>query len=628
MITKWKLFNFKSIRNETELEFGPLTILAGSNSSGKSTVLQSMLLISQTLSSRISSRSVILNGSLAKLGQFDDIKSFGSEARQILIGWECQPRPASQPIQSRMPLSNIPYELSASIQKVDAEVSFEVDPSSSQRDLLQLQPRLFGFSMDSVVRDNKVDEQSRIDVRSAQDLTDISPKIQGAETSKIEDEALRATLDYDIELDNKSLRELQRRFPGAETIGCSLQHFLPYRLSIRYSEIDYIIYRIIRGILPRLIFFLTRDQPRRRKVTNLYLRDFLRHFAIDTDAEIKVPESVFKIIQEFFEENVDKLELTPTQSERDQEEAVIHLFRTELKPQLENLIRQEMLTQQPSEYRVVYSQLPENITSSIKYTESLFTRSMKYLGPLRDEPKPLYPLATLVDPKDIGLRGEYTSAVYDLHQHDLVRFVPTANFIASAVKLEQSTRSMETAVQDWLTYMGVAESVQTIDKGKLGHELKVTTSASDAPQDLTHVGVGVSQVLPILVMCLLANPDTTLIIEQPELHLHPKVQTLLADFFLSMAMLGKQCIIETHSEYIINRLRFRAAAAQDETMSSLMKMYFVQKKEGASVFDPVIVNKYGAITDWPEGFFDQSQSEAEEILRAATIKRKKEKGGK
>ncbi len=49
MINKWKLFNFKSVHDETEIELKPLTILAGSNSSGKSTVLQAMLLISQTL---------------------------------------------------------------------------------------------------------------------------------------------------------------------------------------------------------------------------------------------------------------------------------------------------------------------------------------------------------------------------------------------------------------------------------------------------------------------------------------------------------------------------------------------------------------------------------------------------
>ncbi|MEN8215035.1 MAG: AAA family ATPase [Pseudomonadota bacterium] len=57
-----------------------------------------------------------------------------------------------------------------------------------------------------------------------------------------------------------------------------------------------------------------------------------------------------------------------------------------------------------------------------------------------------------------------------------------------------------------------------------------------------------SQVLPILVMCLLAKPDSTLIIEQPELHLNPLVQTRLGDFFLSMALSHKQCIIQKNHQ--------------------------------------------------------------------------------
>jgi predicted ATPase len=127
-------------------------------------------------------------------------------------------------------------------------------------------------------------------------------------------------------------------------------------------------------------------------------------------------------------------------------------------------------------------------------------------------------------------------------------------------------------------------------------------------------------------MCLLAEPDTTLIFEQPELHLHPKVQTLLGDFFLSMSLLGKQCILETHSEYLINRLRFRAAASSTDQISNTISMYFVEKPEDTSVFRRVVVNEFGAITDWPEGFFDQSQSEAEAILRSATRKRQARSG--
>ena len=184
---------------------------------------------------------------------------------------------------------------------------------------------------------------------------------------------------------------------------------------------------------------------------------------------------------------------------------------------------------------------------------------------------------------------------------------------------------------DWLKHLGVAESYESIDRGRLGHELKVGLSNSDSRHDLTHVGVGVSQVLPILVMCLLAYEGSTLVFEQPELHLHPKVQSLLGDFFLSMALCGRQLIIETHSEYLIDRLRLRMAAAPpDDELNSKAKIYFVEKEKttGESVFKEVVINEYGAIPDWPDGFFDQSQQQAAQILRAAMMKRKANRGGK
>jgi predicted ATPase len=217
-------------------------------------------------------------------------------------------------------------------------------------------------------------------------------------------------------------------------------------------------------------------------------------------------------------------------------------------------------------------------------------------------------------------------AVYHLHKAKRISFLPAASFENPAVRNEPIIRTLEAAVHDWLKYMGVADTIKTEDQGKLGHELKITTAGVGTPHDLTHVGVGVSQVLPIVVSCLLADKDTTLILEQPELHLHPFVQARLGDFFLAMALVGKQCILETHSEYLVNRLRFRAAAASGNFVSALISLYFVEKKEGASSFRPVVVNEYGAIPDWPEGFFDQSQHEAEEILREATRKRKSQRG--
>ena len=199
-----------------------------------------------------------------------------------------------------------------------------------------------------------------------------------------------------------------------------------------------------------------------------------------------------------------------------------------------------------------------------RYVDRFFSTSVRYLGPLRDEPKLLYPLSPTADPSDVGLKGEHTAAVLELHKNRQVNYIPTSAFSEPEIDPQPETRSLKEAVVDWLQYLGVAEGVDSRDRGKLGHELTVRISGANRSHDLTHVGVGVSQVLPILVASLLSDPDTTLIFEQPELHLHPKVQTLLGDFFLSLTQLGKQCILETHSEYLINRIRFRIAAAVDQ----------------------------------------------------------------
>ncbi|MGH9958738.1 MAG: AAA family ATPase, partial [Pyrinomonadaceae bacterium] len=291
--------------------------------------------------------------------------------------------------------------------------------------------------------------------------------------------------------------------------------------------------------------------------------------------------------------------------------------------ELQALIGDSIRSERKEEVAVIQFRCPLTIAQASSYLDQFFSTSVRYLGPLRDEPKSLYPLAPTADPSDVGIKGEHTAAVLDLHKSTQVRYLPTLAFAEAEIKGRPTTRSLEAAVTDWLHYLGVAEGVQTRDRGKFGHELTVSVDGDSGSHDLTHVGVGVSQVLPILVASLLADLDTTLIFEQPELHLHPKVQTLLADFFLSMTALGKQCIVETHSEYLINRVRFRTAAAvEGNPWLARQKMYFVERPSEGSTFREVEINEFGAVVEWPEGFFDQSQKEAEDILRVASKKRK------
>lgn len=634
MIASWKLFNFKSIKNETTLEFGPLTIFAGANSSGKSTWLQSLLLISQTLSHRMPSRSVVLNGSLTRLGQFDDLKSNGGTANQVVIGWECVPQAETPMMALDGPQAfgrRVVFygRTTDRIRRVACELAFDANPDSPQRELYQLQPQLFSCRVSTAaLGEESVDVQSWIEVRRASLSGDAAgEKMRQLPAEESPNEPVRQSLELDVSLDDESLEDIRDDYATAEPVGCIVRHFLPDTVALRINVAEEETRAIVSAIceeVPRA--------PRRRTIL---------------DREIVIPVQALGLLRDVVGDNLlneiapapqqdlfggtnstvtlrewnDRIRRLPMQRR-------IEIRKKMQEPTLGDRLYHALRSEKPDQFTVVPHRPPSQVLDGIMYLDYFFGNAVKYLGPLRDEPKALYPLAPGVDPSDVGLRGEYTAAVLDLHKTRRVRYIPTSAFRGAELpgKPQLVFRTLEAAMLDWLQYLGVAEKVETRDMGKFGHELKVVLPGRSQPHDLTHVGVGVSQVLPILVMCLLAEPDTTLIFEQPELHLHPKVQTLLGDFFLSMSLLGKQCVLETHSEYLINRLRFRAAAATTDDISKAIRMYFVEKPEDTSVFRPVIVNEFGAIPDWPEGFFDQSQSEAEEILRAATRKRQARSG--
>lgn len=107
-------------------------------------------------------------------------------------------------------------------------------------------------------------------------------------------------------------------------------------------------------------------------------------------------------------------------------------------------------------------------------------------------------------------------------------------------------------------------------------------------------------------MGLLAPSNTLLLVEQPELHLHPSVQARLGDFFMGLAKCNKQCLIETHSENLVNQLRYHIVQANGQDKSDCL-IYFVDQDEvGAAKFELVEISPQGNILNWPEGFFDET----------------------
>lgn len=625
MITKWKVANFKSIREETELDFGPLTIFAGANSSGKSTFIQSILLIAQTLSNKIGSRSVVLNGTLTSLGQFDDLKSNDSGSEQISINCTCKPIDDKHSLNS---LKSLPFLSQAnSLQEVSCEILFDADPSNSQRELFQIQPRLFASRLSCISKDeDNVEQNNEISIRLSHTPVFEIEEFKGHIDI---DEQLRASFAYAADLDELSLSEIKEEFRSAKAIGCSLKHFLPERITYSFDTITENANAITKflqsdGRYPIRFFHKMREELNLSSEVIAVLREIFKGI-IDFDSVFRMKEHQLS----FFSSRDASISSKKWMECLRQLDGKTRLKIQHTLSESENLFERILDSLETSKevnhktYAFVQAQPHRQLIEAGKYLENFLGTSLKYLGPLRDAPKPLYPLTPTADPYDVGLRGEYTASILELHKNKKINYIPSANFKSPKIKRTMITRTLESAVTDWLQYLGVADSVQSKDRGKLGHELKVCLSNSENAYDLTHVGVGVSQVLPILVVCLLADTDTTLIFEQPELHLHPKVQTLLGDFFLSMALSKKQCIVETHSEYIIDRLRFRIAAASPEwPVHNQTKIFFVEKPAQTSLFREVLINEYGAISDWPDGFFDQSQQQAEEILRAAAMKLK------
>ncbi len=632
MITKWKIFNFKSIRKETELEFAPLTIFAGANSSGKSTVLQSILLVAQTLAHKVSSRSVVLNGVLARLGQFDDIQSVDSTADQIVIGWTCEPRhgPKGRHRLSRVNRSRYVYERSrTSLSSVTCELSFDSEASGALKEITQIQPRLFSSLLSVLFRDMEGgDLRSFMTIRRTGISSDPS-KQKWMDANDSNELSTQASLQFEVECDEGSLAEIHEDFVSAVPVGCQLRHFLPDRL---FLGVD-IVAEDIQTILNVITGEYSQGMPRRFYANReIGIPTPVINFILDLAG--KVNDNALKVLSERLHNDPDLFSPSIISLERlsDALRKIHPSFRRELKQQmaeaeeLKRLVNDSIRGEREEEPVIVPFRNPSAIAEASEYLDNFFATSVRYLGPLRDEPKYLYPLAPTADPSDVGTKGEFTAAVLELHKNKRIQYLRSSAFKDGEIIANPTMRSLESAVIDWLNYLGVAEAVYSEDKGKFGHELKISITGSNRPHDLTHVGVGVSQVLPILVASLLADSDTTLIFEQPELHLHPKVQTLLADFFLSMTILGKQCIVETHSEYLINRLRFRTAAAtaagENNPWVSAVKVYFVERPPEGSTFREVEINEFGAVMDWPEGFFDQSQQEAEAILRAASNKRK------
>lgn len=264
---------------------------------------------------------------------------------------------------------------------------------------------------------------------------------------------------------------------------------------------------------------------------------------------------------------------------------------------------------------VAYHQNADFVQELNLQHERLF-RSLFYLGPLRTKAERLYSW-TGIEPESVGNSGENTLAAILAAHHRRI-----------SLGFNLRAKPIEEIIALKLRGMGLIEEfrVNPISDKRHEYEVKVCTKGSHDWVDLPDVGFGVSQVLPVLVQCFYAPHHSIIIMEQPEIHLHPSAQAALADVMIEVINSREnrqdravQLIVETHSEHFLRRLQRRIA--EDRVPQDMVSAYFADASKKPVELEPLEIDLFGNIRNWPENFFGDEMGDVTAQAKAAMKKR-------
>lgn len=281
--------------------------------------------------------------------------------------------------------------------------------------------------------------------------------------------------------------------------------------------------------------------------------------------------------------------------------------------QFENQILERHIATTGQTAALIAEQELNHIAATIHYISALrrpLPRSIKFTG---------YPV------KQVGRYGEFT-------------FDVLATIAARAYQEPESDAIMPiTLIGRWLSKMGIANNFGFGFRNPQELEATITPWGSTTPSAMIDVGVGIGQVLPVLTMLFTVPEGSIVLLEHPEIHLHPAAQFALADLCLHVAQTRNlQLIIETHSEHFLMRIQRRIAEKGDPNTTEgqiaqyandfeqHIRLYFCENTPDGAIAKPIEVNRFGQIQNWPSNFFGDVSGEATAISKSGLQKRRQE----
>ena len=225
---------------------------------------------------------------------------------------------------------------------------------------------------------------------------------------------------------------------------------------------------------------------------------------------------------------------------------------------------------------------------------------LSYLTAERVGPQESYPLEDPQPAAVVGARGEHTvSLLYAGRDEEVTSDLVLA--LAPPTRLRQVEARMAQFFPDCELLI---EPVWRANAVTLG----IRTSKDTEFHRPGNTGFGITQVLPIIVAAVSAKAGDILMIENPEVHLHPAGQSAMGEFLAEAAAAGLQIILETHSDHVLNGVRRAVKAgviAPDQAALHFFRPRRSESETALAQVQSVFLDSEGGIDDWPEGFFDQ-----------------------
>lgn len=509
MLKSIGLENYKCFKNKTDIEIAPLTVLCGVNSSGKSSILKSLLMLKQTAESKLSDPTLLLSGDLVDCGSFDSvINSLGKNENSFTI-------------KNRFEINNHTLNKNGTfIKRQDAESFNELK-------------RMYTYVNQTITR-----------------------------------------FIFDVEI-------------CVERYVDSDNEFSPY-------------------------------------LSNNRIKSYIINIMIENNAGV-LNECTGKIVfnnvdaRENKKDNIEPHTLSwekiPYLSKRTKNKSNYGTFNKEYKCActFNGLAISNIFAYDMESY--IKNVIP-NILAITRIISNQFN-GITYIAPLRNTPERTYLINKNVN--SVGVTGENAPILLAKYKNKIIKtdmFCPLVN----ELDIDNNgyvTARFEEIIQQWLTYFQLGN----LDiKG----DTNGTVSLNLNKQNIVDVGFGASQILPIIIQGIFMDKEQTLLIEQPEIHLHPKMELQMADFLITLAQTGRNVIIETHSEHIKTRLIRRIVEDDSRKLKDKINIYFIAQEEMYNSKSTLIIfdDEYGILEN-PKDFFDQAASEQFALMKAGVIKREK-----